>query len=390
MARKRSFFDDLATGLGEGLQIGAKIGQIRAQNRQQEQAAEIDRMKMAQKKFDDDYNHAYNASQLALQFANQTPMPGAKANLYSQVRTLMSPYMTTPFPDIPKESWNEVGDDGVKRALQIIKQKGVSRVDMKSQLEELSVELTGKLGAFKEQMLEEPTVESQRYGKLTEEEKRKEALVKGGLTPEWEITTGTIRNQTAKIAVNKETLETRVLTVGDQPVMGEEKELKPMPSESVGRFNVAVSFQSKMDAVIPLLFPDGQLDKQALIEAKTGTTPRGQMIRSAFQTMYDAIVRPRTGAALTDSEMIRLVRELDPSILFDDTDSAAFKINAALAESRNTLELLDPTKAYRNLIKQRQEESSNLTDVRSKNKQLAPEELADEILKGMKWPTKTE
>lgn len=388
----------------EGFQAGYNlVNSIRQQKLEQQrldQEKQIADMQDKRKLLEANAEAATNRLNRAVDILRDPSAPrNTKVGLYNRVvKPFFQEYVGQDTPDLP--DWPDFGNDFFGKVAGIRDMKNITNGDKIAMYGDLYLEHSGDFKGWLESQTEAlepaktPTAEQQLIGQLTPEQLKEAAVKKFGLDPKanLEIQTVPFGNQRATVVIDKDSFDpktgainARILSLSDgkQAVGKEEKAPlinleKGLPAETGGKLALVVNAVSRYDKdIVPKLFPKGQLDKQALAEARTGSTPRGRVIASALSTIRAAILRPETGASAPTQEQIDVANRIEPSFLFDNSESAKANLEAAVGQMTGFMAITDPTKKYREAIQAEQgERQKKIDETKKKN----PTALIDELI----------
>lgn len=353
------------------------VNDVRKQRLEQQkvdQEKQIANQTAAIKLHEQDIQAAHNSMTSATEVLKNPDVPvGTKINLYnSNVKPYFQKYVGQGLPEI--KDWNELGDQFFTKVNNILGMKSVSQGDKQMMLGQLALEQSGSLKNYMETAKDalnqekQPSVEQKQYSLLTPEEQRKSAITKFNLNPNSNLDIRQIPfggDQVAEVVIDKDSfnpktgaIKSYVLSIGGKQAIGSKDKTileKGLPSETGGKLALVVEAMDQVDNTItPLMFPNGVLDRASIIEAKTGSTPKGRRLVSALSTLRAAILRPETGAAAPTPEQKDVASRLEPSVFFDNTESARANLDAAMNQLTGFAAVTDPEHKYRDVIRKEQ------------------------------------
>lgn len=395
-------------GFQAGYNLVNSIRQQKLEKQRLDQEKQIADMQERRKALEAEAEAATNRLNRAVDILRDPSAPRhTKVGLYNRVvKPFFQDFVGQDTPELP--DWPDFGNDFFGKVAGVRDMKNITNGDKLAMYGDLYLEHSGDFKGWLESQTEAlapektPTAEQQLIGQLTPEQLKEAAIKKFGLDPKanLEIQTVPFGDQRATVVIDKDSFDpktgainARILTMGDgkQAVGKEEKSPlinleKGLPAETGGKLALVVNAVGRYDKdIIPQLFPNGKLDKQALLEAKTGSTARGRVIASALSTMRAAILRPETGASAPTQEQLDIAKRIEPSILFDDSESAKTNLEAAVGQMAGFMAITDPTKKYREAIKAEQDErSKKIVETTKKN----PTALIDELIELLSGETR--
>ncbi len=267
-------------------------------------------------------------------------------------------------------------------------QQGINQIILSAGLD-----LKGFQGAEQQrQSIDTPS--RQREATLTDEEQRNAALIESGqmlsVKEQADISKkaekdaldlfGTSLNkmvdgasQESKTSFFQDLQDTGEPNVALLDSQEEIKTLKGMPADTAGKFALTLTATDRFqtDIMDEMFNSKGGLDKQLLLEIAANITPRARRVVSALKTVEASLLRPVSGAVLSETEIADIKKAHQPSVFFSDAESARINLEAARTQMQSFLDLVDPNKEHRNNIqklrKSRKKEGGGITpeEVRS-------------------------
>ncbi len=384
-----------------GFTLVNSVRQQRLEERKLEQEKSFKEMDEKRKGFELEVQKANNILDSATTVLSNAAVPRkTKLGLYNQVvKPYMKNFAGVDTPDLP--DWPDFGDDVMNKVAEIRKLKNVTPGDKLAMMSDLFLEHTSDFDQWlKTQQTaldpeKQPSVEQQQFSLLTDEEKRKAAVEKFKLDPDRKLTIKQVpfgNDQVAEVVIDEDSFDPKtgkinsyVLSIGGKAAVGSGTKTileKGLPAETGGKLALVVSAMDRTDdTIIPLLFPGGKLDKQALLEGKTGTTARGRRLVAALSTLRSAILRPETGAAAPTQEQKDIASRLEPSLFFDSTESARANLEAAMNQLTGFAAIVDPDQRFRKTI--RAEQKARKDKIGKASEGASKEELLDKLAESL-------
>lgn len=380
---------DLATPFMQGLQIGANLmtnlQKIRQEERQRESTVQTEQLKQSVEMMKASMDQQKKVADVALQFvANEKVMaPQAKVDTFN--RSIL-PFLNSLAPEggqiQPLTAWNSEASQLAKAMQEVNSLPEDVPQDVRSQAmaEHLATYGLGEQALKQQQETLKPQSLDQRTaGVLTDEEVRTKAMA--GTEPKntQVMTDVEMDDQGTKGAFEKDpaTGEWKLITSGGKELKGRAKPegLRPLPADTAGKLSAAQSalnmlHDPAMESILYKVDSRGKktINTSGFREAKGALglgmgapyTAKGQQVNRLLIALKEAILRPVSGAALSETDIKETERRLDPNRVFKDPAVLAENLKWAEQQIAGFTTLVDPQGSYRELLDQERPSLSDL------------------------------
>lgn len=354
----------------EGLKIGVSmiqnIQEARRKQAADASAKEIEVLKNNTEMMKAQMDQQQKAASLMLTFVSDDKIiaPATKKKGFNEVVLTYANSLLPADKQVPPITvWNDQATS-LAKAMQAV-DKLPPDVGQKERQAALVEQLTafglGTEALAAQQKLAEPVSIEQQAVESLPPEKRAEAL-QGKVFPEKDVQVlGNVKlgeGLEGAIERNPKTGAWEIVTVGGKPVKGVagKEGLKGLPADTASKLSLSVLASRKLrdPAVLKSVFtPDGGLKASALRDAGLWTGPKteeGQKVLSLLLLLREAILRPVSGAALSDADIETTKQRLDPSWLVKHPAVVSQNLKWAQEQIEGFMSVTDPQGEYRAVI----------------------------------------
>ena len=376
---------DLATPFMEGLRIGAAMVQnlreVRQKQAQAESQAQIEQMKADLERRKAEMDQQSKAASLAMTFVANEKIQAPETKVKTFNSTIL-PFLNSLTPADqqiqPLKAWSDSATSLVKAMEEVNKLPDEigPRERMAALAEQLAAYGLGEQALAAQQELAKPVPLEQQALESLPPEKRAAALQQKVFPApqpvQTQVHTGVNLGGGMEGTIEKDpkTGAWHLVTVGGKEIKGKAKTdggLKSLPADSAGKLSASVTALNmlndpKMQKLLYITDAQGKrtINVSAFRQAQgpalqlgygTPKTEVGQHVSRLLIALKEAILRPVSGAALSEQDLKETERRLDPSFIFKNPTVLEENLKWAEQQITGFTQLVDPTGEYRALLK---------------------------------------